>query len=109
MNIYEDEDLNDDEGRMLKLMLPAGEIPLFSTVTKKTGEKLYELRGHITFFKVPPDSPIPQRVAGDGVLFMVDERGNIECITRDKEILWHVREDGLAQWLHLREMERESK
>jgi hypothetical protein len=95
--------------KRMKIILPAGQIPPFSTVTKKTGEKPYELRDHITIFKVPEGSALPTRLAGEGILFMVDERGSIECVTHDKELMWHLKEPELLAWLQEREMERESK
>lgn len=82
---------------MHRIILHAAEIPIGSTVTKKTGEKPYILRKELTIYGKMAD--VPQKIVAKDVFFMIDERGGINAIPHDQELMWHVNEHELYRWL----------
>jgi hypothetical protein len=89
----------------IKLILPAGEIPLDSTVTKATGNKPYQLVDTIRFF----GEGAPENVcSGKGVLFLVNG-SSVNAVPADQELAWTMPEEEILSWLAYREAERESK
>jgi hypothetical protein len=90
---------------MFKVLLPASEIPINSTVTKKTGEKEYRLLDSI---KIYNEKGEPQVIKGEGVLYLVDG-DSINAISGDKVLGWQIEEADLLGFLQLREDARNSR
>jgi hypothetical protein len=90
---------------MIKVLLPASDIPLGSTVTKKNGEKVYILRDSIKIFSTNKDVTIP---AEDGSRFLIasgDPTGYFDvgnaCVVSNTTILcWHAEIEVLIDYLH---------
>lgn len=83
--------------RTLKIILPAGEIPLGSTVTKKTGTKEYLLKDRLRVFGETGDRR--EIVAQPGCVFLVSE-GDANAIPSTTEMLWTCQDWQLERWLH---------
>jgi hypothetical protein len=88
----------------MKVVMKAGNIPDFAVVSKKTGEVQYTLRSTLTIYadKDSRPSDAPQVLHSEGVKFIVDERGTINCVPHDKELMWHVPEEELLSFLEER-------
>jgi len=92
----------------ITVVLPAGKIPLGSTVTKRTGRKTYTLRDRLRMFPVPltkaereSDAVPAERqeiVAEPGVLFLVSE-GDANAILSTTELMWTTTAERLTDWL----------
>lgn len=89
----------------LKLILPAGDIPLGATVTKKNGEKLYTLLDRIRVFPAGEkgvEAPMPEVceiVAVDGTRFITAPRCDANVVAATTELVWHVSVEALSSWL----------
>ena len=79
----------------MRVLLPAGEIPIGATVTKRTGEKPYILRDQITIFTEPKQVI----KAGDQARFLVGDNGDVNVVAMVTELLWTVSEDELSDYL----------
>lgn len=82
--------------------MEAKDIPVGSTVTKKTGEKPYTIRDDIKIYgSTTPDQreTLRELKADSGTRFMVAGDGNINIISGDQELLWHVSEGDLYRWI----------
>jgi hypothetical protein len=84
----------------VKVLLPAGKIPVGATVTKKTGTKEYKLLDRLRVFPVAltkterlaaqarNEKPVVQEIkAQPGVLFLVCD-GNANAILATTELMW---------------------
>jgi hypothetical protein len=80
---------------MMRVLLPAGDIPIGATVTKRTGEKPYILRDKITIYTEPKQ----EIKAGDQARFLVGENGDANVVAMITELLWTVSEDELSDYL----------
>jgi len=81
----------------MKLILPAREIPVGSTVTKVTGNVTYVIRDSIKIYGTPE---VQQEIkATDGVRFIVNERGDINAVSGNTELAWVVSTEQLSRWL----------
>lgn len=76
----------------MRLILPAGYLPLNSKVTKATGAKVYTLTDKIKFWskegsvKWSAESAgveYPMIKGGEDILYLVGDDGNVEIITKD--------------------------
>jgi len=76
--------------------MSAKEIPLGSTVTKKTGDKAYILKDKIRIYGDP--SLQKEIKADENVRFLVGE--SIVMITDNVELLWHVSDLDLYHYLY---------
>ncbi len=79
----------------MRVLLPAGDIPIGATVTKRTGEKPYILRDKITIYTEPKQ----EIKAGDQARFLVGENGDANVVAMTTELLWTVSEDELSDYL----------
>lgn len=90
--------------QFLKVILPANQIPLNSTVTKINGSAVYTLTNTIKIFS--EDSGTDRDVkAEEGVLFMIGRDRQITAVSDDKELLWNVSSDELKQWIEEQEVD----
>jgi hypothetical protein len=80
---------------MLRVLMPAGEIPVGATVTKRTGEKPYILRDKITIYTEPKQ----EIKAGDQARFLVGDNGDVNVVAMVTELLWTVSESQLSEFL----------
>ena len=83
---------------MIKVILPANEIPLDSIVTKRTGEKEYILKDRMRVFgrEQGQDGEV---VAKDGCRFLVKD-GDANVVSPDTELVWLVDEGILSSFLY---------
>jgi hypothetical protein len=91
---------------VFKVLLPASEIPVNSTVTKRTGEHEYTLLDQIKVYAVDKQQQVINSV---GVRYLVGDRGNINAIADTTVLCWHVEEEDLCQFLNDREATRFSQ
>lgn len=84
----------------MKVILEAQDVPLGSTVTKKTGEKEYRITDRIKIF----GENISQKeiIADDGTRFLVADVGNVNVISGRTELVWHIDDDDLYHYLDLK-------
>lgn len=92
----------------ITVVLPAGKIPLGSTVTKRTGRKTYTLKDRLRVFSVPLTKAEKEAgavrgegqevVAEPGVLFLVNE-GDANAIPSSTELMWTTTAQYLTDWL----------
>jgi len=80
----------------IKVIMPVGDIPLGTTVTKLTGKKEYLIRDE---FRIYEDDSNYAVTAKSGTRFMVSDDGNVECVPADYEALWHVDAETLMNYL----------
>lgn len=87
---------------MIKVLLPAGDIPLKSTVTLRTGEKRYVLTDEIKIYAKGLPEQTQTITAKEGAVFLIpldSSKGSINAISSNTLLLWHVEEKELKQWL----------
>lgn len=82
---------------IFRLLLPASEIPLGSSVTKRTGEKRYTLRDILWLPNMGGESK--KIVANDGSRFLVSENGDVNVVSGTTELLWWVEESLLISFV----------
>lgn len=72
----------------MRLIIPASEIPIGSTVTKRTGSKEYTIMDRIIIHE---SCPRPRIItAEDGCRFLIDpiSPGNVSTVTAETELAW---------------------
>lgn len=97
--------------KTLQLLICASEIPLGSTVTKRTGEKLYTLRDRIKVWPAndgeSKNTPVPEpneiKAIGEA-RFLVAENGDASVVDGSTLLRWKVEDDDLLAWLQERGM-----
>ena len=83
----------------IKVILPAGQIPLGATVTNRTGRKEYVLQDPPRMFPTPNASFEAQVIKAElGVRFLVND-GDANAIPNDLELVWFTTRDSLRYWL----------
>lgn len=72
----------------ISIVLEARQIPNESDVCKATGSKVYTLRREIRIFKEKKlkDEDIPNITASDGIVFLVSDDGNINCVSETTKL-----------------------
>jgi len=90
---------------VIKVMLPAWQIPVGSTVTKRTGRKEYILTDRLTVYPLAGHGEKQEIRADDGVRFLVQEHGTANAIQGSLELVWITTMDGLQCFLHEQNME----
>ncbi len=81
----------------IRVLLPAGKIPVNSTVCKPTGRAEFVLKDVIRIYNSPEG--IPQEIKTDGCLFLVGPRGDINAIGKDTPMMWIVDAEELLEYL----------
>lgn len=83
----------------IKVILPAEDIPDYSTVTKLNGTKLYTLRKSIKIHDRNKAQPT-EIAANDACVFLLaqDCATAIDCHEIDKELVWHTDCDALSNF-----------
>ena len=82
----------------MKVLMPVSEVPIGSTITKKTGEKEYTVREKIRIFG---DNTHQKEIcADDNTRFLISDNGDINVISGDTEVLWLVTSEKLYQYLY---------
>lgn len=87
----------------MKLLIPVGEIPIGTKVTKRTGEKIYEVRDKILVYggegcKHPELKVTP----GTKLIVSIDPRYpfSVEAVPDTLEVIWEVSPDDLRRFLY---------
>lgn len=81
----------------IKVVMPAHKIPVGSTVTKRTGQALYQLKDVITVYDANGNKREIKPL--DGSRFIVNDRLDINSVGADTELMWHVDPERLYQYL----------
>lgn len=84
----------------IRVVLPIGQIPLNSVVSKVKGTKKYKLVDSIKLFTPRPGKPKKQQAvtAEEGTRFMAGQ-GTAEAFPGDFEVIWHTSERTLLRYL----------
>jgi hypothetical protein len=82
-----------------KVLMPAGEIPLRSTVTKATGEKEYTLVDQLVVYAAEGGNRQTIIKPEPGVRYMIDSEGSIVAVPSTKEIMWRCTTSQLTTYL----------
>jgi len=82
---------------IIKVILPAAEIPLDSVVTKRTGEKEYTLRDRVRVFGESGERR--EIVASGGSRFIVSPNGDANVVNADTELCWLTDREQLLAFL----------
>lgn len=92
----------------MKVLIQARSIPVGSSVTKKTGEKPYTLRDDVKIYGATREqgeaksAEMRELKADEGTRFLISQNGDISIISGDVELLWHVSEETLYEYLYMR-------
>ena len=84
---------------MMKVLMPAKDIPLGAIVTKKTGDKPYTIRENVKIYGTVEQQTIREIKCDDGTRFLVSATGDINIVNSDTELLWHVSDRDLYNYL----------
>lgn len=93
------------EYEYVKVILPAGEIPLDALVTKVTGEKEYLLREEIIIYgklenhESTGDKSKTVIKAGENCRFLLGVNGDVNAIDCNTKLAWIVSKVDLLEWL----------
>ena len=91
----------------MKLLITVGEVPIGTKITKKTGEKIYEIRDKIFVYGGEGCSNHPELKVSPGtrLLVAVDPRYSfsVEAVPATLEIVWEVDKNTLRNFLSERE------
>lgn len=69
---------------MLKLILPIGEVPENTTVTKPAGNALFTVKSTITVYRENAEKQ--EIAAGEGCAFLFSPHGHISAVTDDTRV-----------------------
>ena len=91
------------EDGFMKMIIPLGDVPEGSTVTKRTGSKEYRVRDTFSIWGAPKgDEPKDKQEfhAGEGARFLVpDDGGDVNALGSDIEVVWIVTREDLEAYL----------
>lgn len=82
--------------KTLKIILPASEIPLKSTVMKQPNGRHYVLVDELRIFSESGNKTIK---AEEGTLMLSSANGDASVIETSKELVWEVEYSVLLEWL----------
>lgn len=95
--------IDDSAPTDITVLLPAGEIPLKATVTKRTGEKEYILVNVIRVFN---DKGAPRVISADGgARFLAGHGGDFNVVGNDVLLLWKTTRVDLMEYLQGEDLE----
>ena len=85
----------------MKIILPAGEIPIGSRVTKRTGTSTFKLIDMVQIYSDIKGEPSKKIRADEGVRFLigVNGGGDINAISDKTELCWITSRDELLDFL----------
>lgn len=85
----------------MKIVLPAGEIPIGSRVTKRTGTNVYKLIDMVRIFSDIKGEPAKKIKADEGVVFLtgVQGGGDINAVSAKTELVWITDRETLLDYL----------
>lgn len=86
----------------MKLLIEIGKVPIGSKITKRTGEKIYEVRDKILIYGGENCNHPELKVSpGTKLIVTSDARYSfaVEVVPDTLEIVWEVSEDRLRQYL----------
>jgi len=86
----------------IKVILPLGNIPLHSRVTKITGTKVYVVLGEFRLYRADGTPEIMKCDNGCRFLIPMDNAESITIVSMDKEYIWEVDSDMLKKYLYER-------
>lgn len=88
----------------MKVLIAVRDIPVGSSVTKKTGDKPYTLRDDVKIYGSTQEQreTLRELKADEGTRFLIAQNGDISIVSGDTELLWHVAERDLYQYLEMR-------
>lgn len=89
----------------MKILIPVGDVPIGSKITKKTGEKIYEVRDRIIIYSEKEcPKPINELNASEGTRFLLSTDSQysfaIVAVPETLEVLWELSNDRLRQYLY---------
>jgi len=89
----------------MKVLLSIKDIPVDSTVCKKTGEKEYLLKNSIVFYD--ENGKKNEIVSADGTKFLISKTdgSKINIVSGETEMLWFVSEDDLLEYLNNKQID----
>lgn len=82
---------------MMKILMPARDIPLEATVTKRGGEKEYVLRDRLRIFG--EDGKPKELRAEEGTRLLVASNGDANVVAGNTELIWQADEDEVRMLL----------
>ncbi len=86
----------------MKILLPIKEIPVLSKVTKRTGDKVYEVRDKIPIYG-ECDKPLNEIAASPGTRLLVANGPHnsfaIVAVPDTLEVMWDVSETELIEYI----------
>ena len=85
--------LNVNEFIMIKIILPAAEIPDGSIVTKRTGSKQYTLQSVIKYYDL--EGKCREIKTEDSVKLLISDNGSINAVSPETELVWETTFDDL--------------
>jgi len=83
----------------MKVIMKAREIPLGSTITKIRGAKEYIINDRIRIF----DTEFKEIKSSDGARFITSGNADINVVSCDSELVWHVEPRALIEYLETSE------
>lgn len=88
----------------MKLLIEIGKVPIGSKITKRTGDKIYEVRDKIPIYSEKETLKLTNEVKaapGTKLLIAIDPQYAfaIAAVPDTLEVLWEVPEDRLRQYL----------
>lgn len=84
---YNEDDDTTHDMITIDVLLPAGDIPDGSTVTKRTGAKEYTLKQKIKIYADKDSGTSPQVLEADGVKYLTGD-GAINAISDNVVLVW---------------------
>lgn len=88
--------VNDMED-VVRLLVPLGDVPLESRVTKRSGEKIYCVRNHIRVFTSGKDTQVIE--SDVGCRFLVSDNGDVNAMGCTTPVLWYADPQAVAEYL----------
>ena len=87
------------EDRVIKVILPASEIPLGSTVTKRTGSSEYTIADSITIHKEGGGKQVIKAEDGNRFLMPDGDSRSISSVSGSTELCWLTDFETLKEYL----------
>lgn len=95
---YNEDDDTTYDMLLMEVLLPAGDIPDGSTVTKRTGAKEYILKHKIKIYADKNSGTTPQVLEADGVKYLTGD-GAINAISDNVVLIWKTTTGELHRFL----------
>jgi hypothetical protein len=95
----------------MKLLIEIGKVPVGSKITKRTGEKIYEVRDKVSIYSEKETSKLTNELVastGTKLIVSIDPQYSfaIASVPDTLEVLWEVSKDELRNYLDDMESDR---